>query len=223
MPLKLITELVEDIQFLHEEKDGQKRLYIEGIFMMGDHPNRNNRIYPVATLEKEVNRYIKENVDKSRAYGELNHPASPTINLDRVAIHIKSLRREDKNFIGKAMVASTPCGDIVKGLINDGANLGVSSRGLGSLKSIKEGLNEVQSDFYLATPADVVADPSAHDAFVQGIMENVDYWYDAARGTYVEKHLDDIKKNIRSLTTEQIRARRQKMFESFIRGLGKAH
>lgn len=219
--VKLLSELVEDVSFLTEEVEGQKRLYIEGIFMMGDHPNRNNRIYPIKTLEKEVSRYIKENVDKSRAYGELNHPATPTINLDRVAIHIKSLRRENNNFIGKAMVASTPCGDVVRGLISDGANLGVSSRGLGSIKSIKEGLNEVQNDFYLATPADVVADPSAHEAFVQGIMENVEYWYDAAKGCYVEKYIDDIKKEIRSLTTEQIQARRGTMFENFIRGLRK--
>jgi hypothetical protein len=221
--VKLLSELCEGVSFIQEatEEGGAKRLYIEGIFMMGDHPNRNNRVYPVATLEKEVGRYIKENVDKSRAYGELGHPATPTINLDRVAIHIKSLVKEGKNFVGRALVASTPSGNIVRGLIEDGANLGVSSRGLGSLKQVKEGLNEVQSDFYLATPADVVADPSAHDAFVQGIMENVEYWYDAAKGTYSEQRIDGLKKEIKTLTIEQIEKRRQAMFESFIRGLSK--
>lgn len=220
--MKLIRELVEGVSFIQEANDaGVKRMYIEGIFMQGDHANRNKRIYPVATLDKEVNRYIKENVDKNRAYGELGHPATPSINLDRVAIHIKSLVKEGTNFVGKALVASTPSGDIVRGLINDGANLGVSSRGLGSLKQVKEGLNEVQGDFYLATPADVVADPSAHDAFVQGIMENVDYWYDAARGTYVESRIDDIKKVVRKMTTEQVEERRGAMFEAFLRGLHK--
>jgi hypothetical protein len=221
--MKFIREQAfEDIEhILVEDTSGDRKMYIQGIFMQGDHPNRNKRIYPINTLRTETNRYIKENVEKNRAYGELGHPTSPSINLDRVAIHIKSLKLEGNDYFGRALVASTPSGDIVRGLINDGASLGVSSRGLGSLKQVKEGLNEVQSDFYLATPADVVADPSAHDAFVQGIMENVEYWYDAAKGTYIEERIDNMKKVVNSLTIGQIEERREAMFEQFIAGLSK--
>ena len=220
--LKLIKEVSEHITPLLEEgADGVKRMYLEGTFMVGGTPNRNKRIYPNETLQREVARYVKENIDTNRAYGELGHPASPTINLDRVAIHIKSLKTEGNNIIGKAMVASTPMGDIVRGLINDGANLGVSSRGLGSLKQVKEGLNEVQGDFYLATPADVVADPSAPGAYVQGIMEGVEYWFDAATGTYAERTIEEDYKTLRKMTVKQIEETRIRMFQNFLDNLAK--
>jgi hypothetical protein len=174
--MKLITELNESIQVIEEAaEDGKKNVYIEGIFMQGNIPNRNGRRYSIETLEREVNRYVKESVNKGRAYGELGHPNGPSINLDRVSHIITELRREGNNFIGKAKISSTPMGEIVKGLLSDGAQLGVSSRGMGSLKEGKDGIMEVQNDFRLATAADIVADPSAPDAFVNGIMEGVEF------------------------------------------------
>jgi len=180
--MKLLCEVNEKVSFLTEGEGASKRLYLEGIFLMGVKPNGNGRTYPMGILEREASTYQKK-ISENRAYGELNHPQGPVINLDRVAIHIKELRNEGTDFVGKALVASTPMGQIVKNLHEDGANLGVSSRGVGSLKTLKDGLVEVQTDYKMITPADVVADPSAHVAFVRGIMENVDYWYDITKVT----------------------------------------
>jgi len=176
--MKLITEINEEVKYITEEgSEGKKNLFIEGIFLQGNLKNRNGRYYPEQILAKEVERYTKENIDKGRAYGELGHPDGPSINLERVCMMIKSLRQEGTNFIGRAKVMDTPYGNIVRNLMSEGASLGVSSRGMGSLVE-KNGLNEVQDDFYLATAADIVADPSAPDAFVNGIMEGVEWIWD---------------------------------------------
>lgn len=220
--MKFIRELSESVSHTIEEatESSPKRMYLEGKFMAGNIGNKNGRIYPITVLENETNRYIAENVKQNRAYGELGHPASPIINLDRVAIHIKNLRCEGNDIVGKALIASTPMGQIVKGLIEDGANLGVSTRGLGTLKTNKQGLNEVQNDFKLAA-VDVVSDPSGPNCFVAGIMENVEYIYDAAKGTYVEQHLDDIKQNLKSMNVTQITENQERLFKNFLRGLVK--
>ena len=177
--MKLITEVVEDLKYVTEAKEnGKKDLYIEGIFLQGGIKNRNGRMYPVEVLDKEVGRYNEQYVQKGRALGELGHPDGPTINLDRVSHKIVELRRDGSNFIGKAKIMETPMGTIVRNLIGEGVTIGVSSRGMGSLKLNKEGVNEVQNDFYLATAADIVADPSAPDAFVNGIMEGVEWCWE---------------------------------------------
>jgi len=176
--MKLICEVNESIKFLVEEKEGKKSFFIEGIFMQADIPNRNGRMYRSNILEKEVERYNREYIKENRAFGELGHPQGPSINLDRVSHMIKSLVKEGSNFVGKAKIMDTPYGNIVKNLMSEGANLGVSSRGMGSLRANNEGINEVQDDFHLATAADIVADPSAPDAFVRGIMEGVEWVWD---------------------------------------------
>ena len=168
--MKLITEVHESIEYISEaNEDGEKEFFIEGVFMQANQKNRNGRVYPTEVLQREVTRYNKEYVEKNRAFGELGHPQGPTINLERVSHMIKELKQDGDNFMGKAKIMDSPYGNIVKNLIREGASLGVSSRGMGSLKA-KNGVNEVQSDFYLATAADIVADPSAPDAFVEGIM-----------------------------------------------------
>jgi len=179
MSMKLITEINESVEYIAEAReDGKKDYFIRGPFMQANIKNRNGRVYPAEVLDKEVNRYVTENVQKNRAYGELGHPTSPTINLDRVSHMIKELTRDGDNFIGKAKIMTeTPMGQIVKNLMDEGASLGVSSRGMGSLKN-KNGAAEVQNDFYLATAADIVADPSAPDAFVEGIMEGKEWVWD---------------------------------------------
>ena len=176
--MKLIAEFNETISpIITESKDGKgKDYFIEGVFMQADIKNRNGRIYPMEVMEKEVERYTKEFVEKQRAFGELGHPEGPTINLDKVSHLIESLTLEGKNYVGKAKILSTPNGEIVKALINDGAKLGVSSRGLGSLEQ-KGGAQMVKGDFQLATAGDIVADPSAPEAFVEGIMEGVEWVY----------------------------------------------
>jgi hypothetical protein len=177
--MKLICEINENLECLTEENEnGDKNYYIKGIFMQGDMQNRNKRMYPMEVLQKEVMRYQKEYIDRKRAFGELGHPSGPTINLDRVSHMITELKQDGSNFIGKAKIMDTPMGNIVKNLIKEGATIGVSSRGMGSLKPNKNGIAEVQRDFYLATAADIVADPSAPDAFVEGIMEGVNFWFD---------------------------------------------
>ena len=175
--MKLITETIEDVQVLTEETNGRKDYKIKGVFMQADIKNRNGRIYPVETLAREVRRYTKEFIDKRRAFGELGHPDGPTVNLERVSHMITSLKPEGKNFIGEAKVMDTPYGKIVKNLIDEGAVLGVSSRGMGSINQ-QGGRNFVGKDFYLATAADIVADPSAPDAFVEGIMEGKEWVWD---------------------------------------------
>jgi hypothetical protein len=215
--MKLITEVVEDIQYLTEQNDeGEKSYYIEGIFMQAEKPNRNGRIYPKEVLEKEVNRYNKEYVKKNRAYGELGHPQGPTINLERMSHLIKEIKVDGNNFIGRAKIMDSPYGNIVKNLIKEGASLGVSSRGMGSLKR-KNGINEVQRDFYLATAADIVADPSAPDAFVNGIMEDVEWIYE--NGVWSYKELESAKKEIHETSKVNIEDKKIQIFEKFINNL----
>ena len=192
--MRLITEINEEVKYISEEgSEGKKNLYIEGIFLQGNLKNRNGRYYPEQVLAKEVARYTKENIDKGRAYGELGHPDGPAINLERVCMMIKSLKQEGSNFVGRAKIMETPYGNIVKNLMSEGASLGVSSRGMGSLVE-KNGLNEVQDDFYLATAADIVADPSAPDAFVNGIMEGVEWVWD--NGMLKAQKLEQAKRHI---------------------------
>jgi hypothetical protein len=215
--MKLITEVVEDIQYLTEQNDeGEKSYYIEGIFMQAEKPNRNGRIYPKSVLEKEVNRYNKEYVMKNRAYGELGHPQGPTINLERMSHLIKEIKVDGNNFVGKAKIMDSPYGNIVKNLIKEGASLGVSSRGMGSLKR-KNGINEVQRDFYLATAADIVADPSAPDAFVNGIMEDVEWIYE--NGVWSQKDLESAKKEIHETSKANLEDKKIQIFENFINNL----
>ena len=196
--LKLISEEIQDVEYITEQKqDGKKDYKLKGIFMQADIKNRNGRIYPMEVLEKEVRRYTKENIAQKRAFGELGHPEGPTINLERASHMITSLTPDGKNFIGEAKVLSTPMGEIVKNLMNEGAKLGVSSRGMGSLNQ-KNGANYVRDDFYLATAADIVADPSAPNAFVQGIMEGKEWVWN--HGTLVEAELVRMKDRIERRT-----------------------
>ena len=174
--MKLITEEIQKVEFITEGKGSQKKMYIEGVFLQGDICNRNGRMYPMETLSREVKRYTEAFVNKGRALGELGHPDGPTVNLDRVSHKIVELYREGNNFIGKAQILSTPMGKIAESLLKEGVTLGVSSRGIGSVKQNNEGYTEVGEDFMLATAADIVADPSAPDAFVQGIMEVYRDW-----------------------------------------------
>jgi hypothetical protein len=218
--MRLITELNEDIKYLVEERDGKKQFFIEGIWMQGDIGNRNGRRYPVGVLEKEVHRYNEQYIQKNRAYGELGHPAGPSINLDRVSHMIKSLHREGNNFIGKAKIMDTPMGNIVKNLISEGAQLGVSSRGMGSIKEGKDGIMEVQEDFYLATAGDIVADPSAPDAFVRGIMEGVEWVWDNGmiKQQQIEQYKQEINRGARQRISEETAI---KVFNQFFTDLAK--
>jgi hypothetical protein len=218
--MKLITELVEEVQYISEAKEnGDKEHFIHGIFLQANKKNRNGRIYPPHVLAKEVERYMKETVANNRAYGELGHPAGPQINLDRVSHIITELKRDGDNFIGKAKLTDTPMGNIAKGLLRSGANLGVSSRGMGSLKPTKEGIMEVQDDFHLATAADIVADPSAPDAFVKGIMENVEWIYDPVKGTWHEESLHEIKKQVHGMSSRELAESQFMIFEKYMRSL----
>tara|TARA_E500000178_G_scaffold329887_1_gene361260 strand:- start:399 stop:1046 length:648 start_codon:yes stop_codon:yes gene_type:complete len=192
--MKLIAEQIQEVEYIVEEKDGgSKEMKIRGIFMQADQKNRNGRVYPMGVLEKEVKRYNKEFVAEGRAFGELGHPEGPTVNLDRVSHMITKLEADGKNFVGEAKLLSTPMGEIAKALIKDGGKLGVSSRGMGSLES-KGGANYVKDDFYLATAADIVADPSAPQAFVEGIMEGKEWVWD--NGLLKEVEIAGIKDEI---------------------------
>ena len=215
--MKLISEIVEDVQIITEEKS--KDLYLEGVFLQSELANRNNRIYPKAVMEKEVARYMKEYVDSNRAFGELGHPEGPTINLDRVSHIITSLKEDGNNYIGRAKILNTPMGNIVRGLIEGGAQLGVSSRGMGTLKEREGGINEVQNDFYLATAADIVADPSAPDAFVQGIMENKEWMF--VNGSWTYQNMDETKKLIEATKKQQLEEMKFRVFENFMNSLSK--
>ena len=217
--MKLIREEIEDIKILTESRNGKKSLYIEGIFLQGNIKNRNGRMYPMETLQKEVGRYIKEQVAEGRAVGELGHPDSPTVNLDRVSHKIISLRESGSNFIGKAKILeSTPMGKIASGLLSEGVKLGVSSRGIGSLKPTKEGFNVVSDDFMLATAADIVADPSAPDAFVHGVMEGKEWVWE---GTILkERKVDEIKSTIDTLAgKKRLEEHKIDLFNEFINSL----
>lgn len=215
--MKLISEIVENVQVITEGKS--KDLYIEGVFLQSELANRNNRIYPKAVMEKEVARYMKEYVDANRAFGELGHPEGPTINLDRVSHIITSLKEDGNNYIGRAKILNTPMGNIVRGLVEGGAQLGVSSRGMGTLKERDGGINEVQNDFYLATAADIVADPSAPDAFVQGIMENKEWMFVNGQWTY--QNIDETKKLIEATRKQQLEEVKFRVFENFLNSLSK--
>ena len=211
--MKLITETIEDVQILTEETNGKKDYKIKGVFMQADIKNRNGRIYPVETLAKEVRRYTKEFIEKKRAFGELGHPDGPTVNLERVSQMITSLKPDGKNFIGEEKVMDTPYGKIVKNLIDEGAVLGVSSRGMGSIQQ-QGGRNLVGKDFYLATAADIVADPSAPDAFVEGIMEGKEWVWDngVLKSVTVEQYKSEIEKAKRTELAEK----KSKIFADFM-------
>jgi len=215
--MKLISEIVESVQVISEGTS--KDLYIEGVFLQSEMANKNKRIYPKSVMEKEVARYMKEYVDSKRAFGELGHPEGPTINLDRVSHIITSLKEDGNNYIGRAKILNTPMGNIVKGLIEGGAQLGVSSRGMGTLKEKEDGINEVQSDFYLATAADIVADPSAPDAFVQGIMENKEWMF--VNGSWTYQNIDETKKLLEATKKKQLEEVKYRVFENFLHSLSK--
>jgi len=213
--MKLITETTEDVQYLVEAtEDGKKSLYITGPFLVYDRPNRNGRMYSKPVLEREVNRYNEQYVQTKRALGELGHPDTPTINLERVSHVITELKDDGECFIGKAKILETPYGNIVKNFMDSGVSLGVSSRGMGSLKPNNEGINLVQDDFKLATAADIVADPSAPGAFVNGIMENKEWLF--VEGRFVEIDIDNAKKQIRQASKKEIETVAYKLFENFL-------
>jgi hypothetical protein len=217
--MKLFTELVEDVEYITEAKEnGKKDYFIEGIFLQAEIKNRNGRVYPLNVLEQEVNRYVSETVDKGRAYGELGHPQGPSINLDRVSHIITEIKKDGKNFRGKAKLTETPMGNIARGLLESGANLGVSSRAMGSLKE-SNGVMIVQNDLRLSTAADIVADPSAPEAFVKGIMENVEWIYNPIKGTWHEQQLEETKKEIHKMSKRQLEEQRLQIFEDFITSL----
>jgi len=217
--MKLFCDLSEEVKYLVEENEGKKSYFIEGVFMEMDTKNRNNRIYKSEWTLPVVESYIEQNVKTNSAYGELGHPQGPSINLDRVSHMIKSLRVEGKQVIGRAKIMETPMGNIVRNLINEGARLGVSSRGMGSLVE-KNGVMEVQNDFHLATAGDIVADPSAPNAFVQGIMEGVEWVWD--NGLLKAQQLEEMKKQINEAAKRKTLEKEQfKIFESFINSLSK--
>tara|TARA_B100000214_G_scaffold87142_1_gene59862 strand:- start:1391 stop:2041 length:651 start_codon:yes stop_codon:yes gene_type:complete len=199
--MKLITEEISDVKFITEGKGSKKKMYIEGVFLQGNLKNRNGRMYPVDTLAKEVNRYNESFVAKGRAVGELGHPDGPTVNLDRVSHKIVDLHQEGNNFVGKAQLLETPMGKIAKSLLAEGVTLGVSSRGIGTLKEDRDGIKVVGEDFQLATAADIVADPSAPDAFVNGIMEGKEWVWEG--GILREQFIDQTKKRINTLVDQK--------------------
>ncbi len=216
--MKLIKETVEQVKYLTEASEsGKKSYFIEGIFLVGDTPNRNNRLYEMKTLRNEVARYNEEFVKCGRALGELGHPDTPTLNLERVSHMIVSLKEDGNTFIGKAKILDTPYGNIVKNFIDSGVQLGVSSRGLGSLVQAREGYNVVQDDFRLATAADIVADPSAPGAFVNGIMEGKEWLY--VEGRYVERDIERAKRIIQKTPSKQVETVALHLFENFLRKL----
>jgi hypothetical protein len=218
--MKLITEMIEsDVQFITEAKeDGGKNYFIEGVFMQGEIKNRNGRKYPINTLLKEVKRYNKEYVEQNRAYGELGHPQGPTINLERVSHMIKELHQDGNNIMGRAKIMTeTPMGKIVKNLMDEGAKLGVSSRGMGTLKQDRDGTNVVSSDFQLATAADIVADPSAPDAFVEGVMEGVEWLQVDDR--WVPQYIEKTQEEIRKASRTELQEAKVAAFEKFLKQL----
>ena len=216
--MKLITEEVTNVQIITEGTGAGKRLYIEGVFLQGELKNRNGRMYPISTLSKEVDRYCETFVNKGRALGELGHPDGPTVNLDRVSHKITSLVKEGNNFKGKAQILSTPMGKIASSLLDEGVMLGVSSRGVGSLQTTSEGCKIVGEDFQLATAADIVADPSAPDAFVEGIMEGKDWVWDG--GILREKFAEKTYKQINTLVDQkQLDENKLNLFNDFLSNL----
>ena len=216
--MKLITEEIESVEFLVETRNGKKSMYIEGVFLQGNIKNRNGRMYPMETLRREVGRYNENHVTSGRALGELGHPEGPTVNLDRVSHKIVSLKESGSNFVGKAKILSTPMGKIASSLISEGVKLGVSSRGIGSLKQTREGINVVGEDFMLATAADIVADPSAPDAFVSGIMEGKEWVWEG--GTLREELAEKTQRTINTLVTQQrLEEKKLSLFQDFLNNL----
>jgi len=217
--MKLIREEIESVKFLVETtKSGKKSLYIEGVFLQGEIKNRNGRMYPMETLRREVGRYNENHVQAGRALGELGHPDGPTVNLDRVSHKIVSLKESGSNFIGKAKILNTPMGKIASSLIEEGVKLGVSSRGIGSLRTTKEGTNIVGDDFMLATAADIVADPSAPDAFVEGIMEGKEWVWEG--GILREKYAEQTKRRIDTLVDQKVlEEHKLNLFNDFLNNL----
>ena len=213
--MRLIREVLDTTNLIVESKLGKgKEYFIEGIFLQSELKNRNGRMYPESIMDNEVGRYIKESVDKNRAYGELGHPDTPSINLDRVSHMIVSLRKEGTNYIGKAKILETPMGQIARGLLDGGANLGVSSRALGSLQTNNEGIQIVQDDFMLSTAADIVADPSAPDAFVRGIMESKEWVF--VDGKFVEQHIEEAQRSIRKASSRNLEEAKIYAFQKFL-------
>lgn len=227
----LIKEIVEDVHCISEDvldEEGNakgKNYFIEGIIMQGDVKNRNGRVYPKQTLMREIARYNKNYVEAKRAYGELGHPQGPTINLDRVSHMFTELKEDGSNVIGRAKIMETPMGKIVKSLIDEGANLGISSRGMGSLKKNSQGIMEVQNDFMLATAGDIVADPSAPDAFVKGVMEGVEWIYDVASSSWTAANtFDQIEEEIKEtakVSKKHLEEQASALFEKFLRSISK--
>lgn len=216
--MKLIKEIFEQNTVIVEEKLGKgKEYFIEGVFLQSEVKNRNGRMYPESTMDKEVKRYVENYVAKNRAYGELGHPDTPSINLDRVSHLITDLRKEGTNYIGKAKILDTPMGKIARGLLDGGANLGVSSRALGSLKMNKEGVQIVQDDFMLSTAADIVADPSAPDAFVRGIMESVDWVF--IDGQFEQRQIEQTKKIIQNTPSKRLTEASIQAFQNFLNSI----
>ena len=216
--MKLITEEVSNVKFVTEGKGANKKMYIEGVFLQGNIKNRNGRMYPIETLNREVGRYSESFINKGRALGELGHPDGPTVNLDRVSHKITQLRREGNNYVGKAQLLDTPMGKIAKSLIGEGVTLGVSSRGVGSLQTSNEGYKVVGEDFMLATAADIVADPSAPDAFVSGIMEGKEWVWDG--GILREQLAEKTKKSINTLVDQnRLEEHKLNLFNDFLSNL----
>ena len=214
--MRLIAEEINTVDFLCEEKEGKKNYFIEGIFLQAELKNRNNRMYPLKTLSKEVAKYDENYIQKGRALGELGHPDGPSINLDRVSHKIMSLKEDGNNFIGRAKLLDTPMGKVAKSLLDEGVKLGVSSRGMGSIRK-EENCNVVMDDFMLATAADIVADPSAPDAFVNGIMEGKEWVWD--NGVLKESAVAEIKKEIDQATLLNLQERKVSAFEAFLKSL----
>mgnify|MGYP003328855079 CR=1 FL=1 len=216
--MKLIREVVEQTNVIVEEKvGGKKNYFIEGIFLQSELKNRNGRMYPESVMDKEVGRYMESLVKQNRAYGELGHPDTPSINLDRVSHLIVDLRKEGTNYVGKAKIMETPMGNIARGLLDGGANLGVSSRALGSLQMNKEGVQVVQDDFMLSTAADIVADPSAPDAFVRGIMESVEWVF--VDGKFEQRQIEETKKLIQRTPSKRLTEASISAFQNFLTNL----
>ncbi len=216
--MRLIKEITEDVQYIQEEKDGKKNLFIEGVFLQSNLKNRNGRVYPKEVMAKEVARYTTEQIDKNRALGELGHPDGPTVNLDRVSHMIVSLKEDGDNWVGKAKILETPMGKIAANLIEAGAQLGVSSRGLGSIKE-RSGISEVQDDFMLATAADIVSDPSAPDAFVEGIMENREWVM--VDGIWQGREVEQAQQVIKEASSHELEEAKMQVFSSFMDKLSK--
>ena len=214
--MKLIREEITDIEFVTEETNNKKNYFIKGVFMQADLKNRNGRVYPMETLNKEVSRYTKKFINEKRAFGELGHPDGPTVNLERVSHMITKLYPDGKNFMGEAKITNTPYGNIVKSLIDEGAKLGVSSRGMGSLEN-RSGANYVKSDFYLATAADIVADPSAPDAFVQGVMEGKEWVWD--NGIIKEVEVNELREEIEKAKRHELAEKKAAVFNKFLKNL----